>query len=486
MKINFIDPASIRDAYDLVVVGTGFGSLFFVQRFLERSGDSVRVLLLERGGYMSREEQLAQGRNFAGEVEDYIDVPAGHKPWNFTLGLGGGTLCWWGQTPRFHPSDFEMLTKYGVGRDWPVSYADLEPYYCEAEYFMGVSGDSVRVGPYWRSRPYPMPAQPASDVDLKMRELYPDQLAWPNARVSIVGGPRPQCCAVGNCRLCPMDSKFTALNGFTGLFSDPRVNVAIDANVHIIETEAGVASGVVFTSKSKEYRVKGKTVVLGANAIFNPMILERSGITHAVLGKAIHEQYSVSVEVQFADLIGINGGTSSTGFYAGYLDGPHRSSVGAASLSFDNRFKQYGLRTDLKKLANTVEIVVSSENLPESQNYVEVPSDWKTKPIVHHLDNSEYAKRGVAYALERLPALLAPLNVESISKPRLRLTESHIQGTTPMGKNPDDSIVDTHLAHHKVRNLFVVGTSVFATCSMANPSLTAAALSLRAADWLTA
>ncbi|WYK06291.1 GMC oxidoreductase [Cereibacter sphaeroides f. sp. denitrificans] len=53
-----------------------------------------------------------------------------------------------------------------------------------------------------------------------------------------------------------------------------------------------------------------------------------------------------------------------------------------------------------------------------------------------------------------------------------------------MGSDPARSVVDAGLVHHRLRNLVVVGTSTFPTCSAANPSLTAAALSLRAADLL--
>ncbi len=53
-----------------------------------------------------------------------------------------------------------------------------------------------------------------------------------------------------------------------------------------------------------------------------------------------------------------------------------------------------------------------------------------------------------------------------------------------MGQADDGSVVDGQMLHHRMRNLVVVGTSTYPSCSPANPSLTAAALSLRAADLL--
>ena len=64
----------------------------------------------------------------------------------------------------------------------------------------------------------------------------------------------------------------------------------------------------------------------------------------------------------------------------------------------------------------------------------------------------------------------------------IRKTESHLQGTLRMGSSRDDSVVDHGQIHHDIRNLIVVGTSTLPTCPAVAPSLTTAAMSLRAAD----
>lgn len=55
--------------------------------------------------------------------------------------LGGTSLHWLGTTPRFVPNDFHINTTYGVGVDWPLTYDDLQDYYCEAEWSIGVSAN---------------------------------------------------------------------------------------------------------------------------------------------------------------------------------------------------------------------------------------------------------------------------------------------------------------------------------------------------------
>ena len=76
---------------------------------------------------------------------------------------------------------------------------------------------------------------------------------------------------------------------------------------------------------------------------------------------------------------------------------------------------------------------------------------------------------------------MSPLPVENIRVKAPNSTEFHILGTAVMGHDPESSVVDRNLLHHRVRNLFVLGSSAFPTASPANPTLTLSALSLRAA-----
>ena len=57
----------------------------------------------------------------------------------------------------FPPERIHIKDRHGIARDWPYTYGDLEPYYCEAEHIIGVSGDSDDTQHFPRSRPYPFP-----------------------------------------------------------------------------------------------------------------------------------------------------------------------------------------------------------------------------------------------------------------------------------------------------------------------------------------
>src|SRR5438552_813465 len=117
-----------RRGIEVVVLESGpkhdFAKRFeYVQRFL-------------RGGNPWESPIPELDRHTTGGSEGYS------LEWRRARGVGGSTLHWEGYTPRFHQNDFRLRTLYGVGRDWPMSYDDLEPYYGKAEVALGVAGSA--------------------------------------------------------------------------------------------------------------------------------------------------------------------------------------------------------------------------------------------------------------------------------------------------------------------------------------------------------
>ena len=480
--MNFISRKELNDNYDFIFIGSGFGALFYLAGMLPHIGEDQSVLIIERGDYLSHQEQIERRRNGAVSVSETIDVPRGHKRWNFTIGLGGGTNCWWAQAPRMLPADFEIRSRYGVGRDWAVTYPEIEAFYCQAEDIMQIAGQSTH-NLFPRSRPYPLPAHIPSTPDSVMLRHDPDfHIMMPTGRASVATRQRPRCCSTARCNLCPIDAKFTALNGMAALLSDHRVAVLRHTEVKALETEGGQIAAATIETDGSYQNIGATFFVLGANAIFNPVILTRSGIDHPLLGRGINEQVGCELEVFLDGMNNFDGSTATTGLNYQLYDGAHRKDAGAALIFFENRWKNTGLRVEAGRWRQTLPLIINVEDLPSDQNYVHTPKEWNKKPTVYHREHSVYAEKGLQRALARLPDILRHLPVEDIYYRERRLTESHIQGTTPMSNSPQDGIVDKSLIHHQYRNLAVVGTSVFPSCPPANPSLTAAALSLFAAN----
>jgi choline dehydrogenase-like flavoprotein len=465
----------------VVAIGSGFGSLFFIEGFL-RKRPKARVLVLERGQAHAHAWQLAQRRNSALDPHDTFRTPGGHKTWNFTIGLGGGTNCWFGTSPRMHPNDFRLRSRYGVGEDWPLGYEELERHYVAAEQRMSVAGANEIAAVLPRSAPFPLPPHPITSVDRAIQRAQPMfHFAVPTARASTAAAGRGKCCASGRCNLCPADAKFTFWNGFAHLRANPAVEFRVDSEITRLDVANGIVRAVAYRRGEREHFAHGDLVVLGANAIHSPAILLRSGLDHPLTGVGINEQVGYFAEALIRGIDNFDGGTITTGVNYSLYDGEFRKNHAAAIVFFDNRWP-LGLRLEVGRWRQLVPLIVNVEDLPQASNRVVLDSDGF--PRVLHADVSDYARRGVEQSFAALERLLAPLDIERIAFRGMRGTESHIQGTLRMGHDRSTSVVDARQVHHDARNLVVVGSAVFPTCPPAPPSLTVAALSLRSAELL--
>ncbi len=469
--------------YDTIFIGSGFACSFFLRKRLQRSPDSARFLVLERGPLVQHPDQVANRRNSPVEAQSTfrVDTPKGvetDKLWQFNIGFGGSSNCWWGGSPRMLPNDFQIMTRYGVGRDWPVSYEDLAPYYTEVEQVMQIAGSVAT--PFPDRPPYPLPGHRMTDPDRALQATYPDHyFNQPTARASRPTDTRGQCCANGVCHLCPVDAKFTIQNGMRDVYDDPRVTLMTDAQALSVDVQAGVAQGVIYAHAGREERATSDAVVLGANAIFNPYLLLRSGLTDGPVGQRLHEQGSFRAHVYLDGMSGFQGSSSITGHGYMLYDGEHRREAGAALIEGWNvpRF-----RLDHGRWTERTELYVIVEDLPKDEDTVSIDPEDETRPVVRYSGHGDYFMRGVQRVKNELEKVLAPLPVERIDYMPLNQSEAHNQGTTAMGDDPATSVVDRDLVHHKVRNLHVLGNSTFPTGAPANPTLTTTALATRAAE----
>jgi choline dehydrogenase-like flavoprotein len=122
--------------------------------------------------------------------------------------------------------------------------------------------------------------------------------------------------------------------------------------------------------------------------------------------------------------------------------------------------------------------------LPEPDNRVTLDpaaSDMYGVPrIAHRL--GPYIEAGLAAARDAHSKIFAAMGATEVQHRDTAEGAGHIMGTARMGNDPKDSVVDRDLRSHDHPNLFVLGSAVFPTGSAANPTLTIAALSLRAVD----
>jgi choline dehydrogenase-like flavoprotein len=470
--------------YDLIVVGTGFASTFFLKKYLSKAKPDVSVLVLERGYFFPHAERLKEKR---GEPTSYASLnPSAHdaivnnnrdKDWHFTVGFGGGSNCWFGCTPRFLPSDFRMKTLYGLSNDWPIEYDDLEPYYTEVEDLMSISGPEET--PFRRSKPYPQPPHLFTDVDRRLKATYGKlYINQPTARSRVPVQGRGVCCASAVCYICPGNAKFTIENSNMNVYEDARVTIEYGAAVHSLELVQNLARKVNYIKDNKEYSVAGEVIALGANPFFNSNILLNSGDSNPNTGRGIGEQLGLQADVYLENMQSLGGSTwvNANGYML--YDGEHRRDYAACLMeSSNNAF----FRPESGKWRHMASFRMVFEDLPDHRNYIKPTAD-RLKPEVHFKGPSDYTLRGVRAMKQNLPKVLSCLPVEKIIYKDAYASEAHILGSTRMSNSAAEGVVDKYLIHHQYRNLFVLGSGAFTTFTPANPTLTLSALSMFAAD----
>ncbi len=472
--------------YDLIVVGTSFASSFFLKKYLEVSGKKNKVLVLERGKFIPHNERLEHTRTLprgtvnyktsANYKSTYINNNP-DKPWIFDPSFGGSSNCWTGCTPRLMPNDFRLKSTYNIGMDWPVSYADLEPYYCEVEDIMAISGPDLT--PFPMSRGYPQPPHRLSTVDEVMQKEYGSlYISQPTARSSITN-KRNQCCTSSICHMCPNDAKFTIMNGLQDIYEDPRVSVSYDSQVIRLDTSGNHIKGVSYLHNGRERTARAEVVALGANPIFNAHILLNSGDTNPFTGRFLAEQVGYCAYVYLDGFKNVGGTSIITSNCYKFYDEINRAQMGGCLIENHNGFF---VRHEFNRWREIARFKFIFEDIPQFNNHVSL-SDNPATPNVNYVSHSPYVIRGYLHLKSSLEKFFSPLPVEKVYLDTLPVSsEGHILGTTRMSANSSDGVIDRHMIHHTYRNLFVLGASSFPTISPSNPTLTLSALSLWAAE----
>lgn len=476
----------MRGHYDAIIIGTGFAGSFFLHRYLAHAPSDSRVLVLERGGLDPKSWQLANKRTSSIAPKDvYLSIPP-EKEWYTSPGFGGNSKCWGGGGSRMMPGDFSLRSLYGVGEDWPLSYDDLEEYYCDAEEIMSIAGPAD--SPMPRSRPFPLPPHKFSDADVLLKKRFPNGwFAAATARASRPTGQRGICCATGACALCPVDAKFTIENGLSRIYQDPRVTLQLHSEVQTIETKAGLASAVNYLRGDKGESSSADLIVLGASGLFNPHILLRSGIAHRLLGKRLCDKMIVDVALDLDGVKCFNGSSLVSGLGYLFYEGEHRSRYAACLIETTNSpfNTMYGaLRAERGRWNERLILKFLFDDIPRLENEVVVHGANPRLAETRFTGYSDYAMRGAEQVPSMIEKLAEALPIERVDSISQSSSDAHIQGTVVMGNDPSTSIVDRYLIHHQIRNLLVLGSSSFVTASPSHPTLTLSALSLWAADHL--
>lgn len=432
-------------------------------------------------------------------------------------GVGGSSLHWQGETPRFHASDFRMHSLYGVGEDWPVDYAELEPYYVRAERELGVAGgDDPFASP--RSAPYPLPPLPYNYIDqLLMKAAAPLGLRFnpiPQARNSKPYGGRSQCLCCATCTVCPTGAKASVdLTHVPEIDQSAHGRVIDQATVLRLETdERGRVRRAIYAGLDRaRHAVEATVFVIAGGGIETPRLLLlsesaqwRDGLANhsGLVGKGFREHPMCHTSGKVAGSSyshRISFWTSACNQFWDSPDRAHRSSytisfrpeAGPAPAEVARTSRLWGDRLDREVAASFGHAVIVEspiEMLSYAHNSVDLDpelKDYHGSPAPRiAISIGDYERGGIKAAQAQHTQILEAYGATGISADPSVEFQSHPEGACRMGSDPARSVVDASLRCHDVPNLYVAGSAAFVTSGFANPTLTIAALALRLADHL--
>ncbi len=529
---------NIPTSADVVIVGSGIAASQIAQK-LAKAG--IDVLMLEAGPRIQRWQIVENYRNsaFKGDFQspykptEYAPHPQyspddngyfiqkGPTPYKagYLRIAGGTTWHWSAQAWRLLPNDMRMKARFGVGRDWPISYDELEPFYCEAEYEMGVSGPEYDVGSP-RSKPYPLPPLKMSYLDRRFKEVVDKNgyfaVLEPAARNSVAFDERPACCGNSNCMpICPIEAQY---DGGTALEKAERAGakLIVDAVVYRIEhdDQNRIVAVHYYNPDKTSHRVTGKHFVLAANAIETPklMLISKSdknpngiGNSSDQVGRNLMDHPGTSVRFLADEPMWPGRGPMRLSCINNLRDGDFRSEYTAMKINVGNYSPVLGvtqyllgkglvgddLNEQIREIASRWMIVNSFYDiLPNPDNRITASTEQKDalgipKPEVHYFVDA-YVDRGAAVCREHFGNIAKLFGGTEITYFDTYFNNNHIMGTMIMGNDPKDSVVDKDLRTHDHPNLFIASSGVMASAGTVNCTLTLAALAMRLGDKLIA
>jgi choline dehydrogenase-like flavoprotein len=508
-----------NDASVVVVIGSGAGG-GTLGNALARKG--INTVILEAG---SRHEiadfvndewasfvQLAwtDMRTTSGSwrvARDFPNLPA----W-IVKAVGGSTTHWAGASLRFDAHEFKARTTYGAIAganllDWPITLAELEPYYAQAENRMGVTGTNgiARLPGNNNYR-----VLEAGAKKLGYKEVHTGNMAINSAPRE----GRSACQQIGFCfQGCKTGAKWSTL--YTEIpegEATGKLEVRANAMVTRIEHDAaGKVTGVVyFDAQGREQRQLARAVAVAGNSIESPRILLNShsakfpqGLANGSgqVGRNYMRHLTASVYAIFEKPVNMHRGTTMAGIIKDEArHDPRRGFAGGYEMEtlsigvpFMAAFLEPGawgrsFTAAMDAYDRMAGMWIVGEDMPQEANRITLHATAKDKhgmPVanVHYDDHpNDLAMRAHAFTQGSrvYEAVGATRTIHTTPYP-----STHNLGTNRMSENPRDGVVNKWGQTHEVANLFVSDGSQFTTGAACNPTLTIVALALRQADYIS-
>ena len=540
--------------YDAIIVGSGATGGWAA---MELTQAGMKVLMLEAGSHIDQTKDFhhtflyqmdyrGQGkpgamRRYSGsernyrimldnEENPYTTTPDTVYRWGRSRCLGGRTLHWARATDRMADYEFKAASRDGYGIDWPLSYADIKPYYDRVESFIGVSGAAEGL-PQFPDGEF-LPAMPLNCAE-SIFTAAAKSLAWPTthrrlAQLTRVHHGRPACHYCGNCvNGCDVGAMFNTIAVTLPVaLKTKNLEVRTDCVAAQVRMNAeNRAQGVTYIERysMKSIDVDAKYVILAASTLENTRLLllsDKRGLANSsgALGHYMMDQV---------------GGGGVNGFLPILKGGPSRLDDGkSAGITIPN-FQNFDKKSERKEfirgyvmnatggqteypqfaanlpgygsawkkevksryVAQARVWIAGGEMLSQKENQVELDPEVKDRwgiPVLkihfQHCDNDHKIIEDFQQKAEELfrkaGGEILPGPQAAPNRRRALGGSIHEVGTARMSASPKDGVLNSYCQTHDIPNLYVFGGNAFPSTGDKHPTLTFMALAARGCDHL--
>jgi len=554
-----------QQTYDAIVIGSGASGGMAAMTLTEKG---MRTLVLEAGppvdpardfthhtwpyqvmyrGFgppgWKQKEQWQQ--DTAGDFSRHFYVKDTEHPFTTDPGkpflwvrariVGGKTLHWGRLSWRFSDLDFKAATHDGFDVDWPISYADVAPYYDFAEEFIGVSGNND--GLWWQPDGKYMPPHRMTCGEQLLaagsRKTGRPAIA---SRVAMVTGTpgkhmlnRAKCHYCGHCgQGCDVGAMFNSVASTLPVAAATgRLTLRPNSIVRhlLIDPDTGKAKGVAVVDRvtRQEIEFTSKVVVVAASTLESTRLLLNSrsrqhpnglGNSSGMLGHYLVDHFGgTGASGIFRKLAGrepVNEDGKSTGIFIPRFRNIDATSkhqkflrgygfeCGAATGMFPGvvgRVPGFGIqfKREVRNLYTApVSMTTRAAMLSRFENYVEIDPNgvvdaWGIPVLKIHIQHSDNEREMARDAADCAEEIMKAAGAEDITVSRTITLPGriiHELGTARMGNDPKTSVVNKFNQVHDVKNVFVTDGAAFVGSANQNPTLTILALTRRACEYL--
>lgn len=575
----------LKKTYDAIVVGSGAAGGMAAHAL---TSHGLKVLLLEAGAYqdtskilhsmqwpydhprrgkmppdyhaLTAAEYRFRPRPYAAENSPYKKVTSYVEQWggsdysktlvvdekqNPTTGtpyawvrsrvVGGKTNIWGRLALRLSDYDFKAKDRDGYGENWPISYADIEPYYDRVDTYLGVSGYPENL-PWLPDGKFQRPIKLTySELHLRNTLKGMNRVLTPyRAGVTTDGLKhnkyRSRCYGRGACNRhvggCDIHAAFDSPTGLIRPAYDTG-NLTMRTNATVreitVDKDTGKATGVAFVDSEtrREYEVKAKTVVLAASTLESTRLILLSKSTtypNGIGNSSGHAGHNFCEHVMGPSIAGFMpelvgkprtiddgkpGGfyiprfrnldkNSKLDFIRGYgFEGGSGCGMVPGSVYSTPGFGEDYKREARRMAGATVDIGGFGEVLARYENQIEldpqVKDSWGIPVLRFNYKFGENERKMCEDMVRAGREMFEAAKFEIVSSSSDMLPEGwsiHELGTSRMGNDPKTSVVNQFQQFHDVKNLFVVDGSTHVNASCQNPTWTIMALAWRSCDYL--